>query len=369
MKAAIDTKALRIAIQQTHAIKPNKTLPILTDTLIDFNDGKATLRSTDLYNQIVVSVDAQADEPFTIVLPRVTASKFLYGGNGITTITAKTPDKTLLTRDQLGTLVLVTNNPNNFPPPIKSDNLNWHTIDAKWFCDMLRIISTACAIELSRPVLNGLSCRDGAIAAADGFRLAILEDNRLDFGLGNSEGIIPLDAVEIIRKLYSKDKLLEIAFEKTDDGKVKLVHLKSDNTTLISQTTLGKYPDYRQLIPKSFDCKVSFSAPLMSQRLNMIDFLLVDGGIIRFDFQKTQKGEPICSIKARAESVSDYAFELPVTFTGNDSKIAFNHKYVLDALKPFSLCQLELTSPSSPGMFTGDIEGLTIVIMPMFVQW
>jgi hypothetical protein len=43
--------------------------------------------------------------------------------------------------------------------------------------------------------------------------------------------------------------------------------------------------------------------------------------------------------------------------------------YVMDAIKPFSICHIETTSPASPGKFTGDIEELTIVVMPMFLQW
>jgi len=48
---------------------------------------------------------------------------------------------------------------------------------------------------------------------------------------------------------------------------------------------------------------------------------------------------------------------------------AFNPAYFRDAVKSFSLCTVGCNTPSSPGVFTGDVKGLMVVVMPMFVQW
>jgi hypothetical protein len=50
-------------------------------------------------------------------------------------------------------------------------------------------------------------------------------------------------------------------------------------------------------------------------------------------------------------------------------KVAVQHNYLLEAIKPFSMCAIELTNPTSPMKITGDIEGLAVVVMPYFVQW
>ena len=140
---------------------------------------------------------------------------------------------------------------------------------------------------------------------------------------------------------------------------------------MFSQMIQGNYPNYEQLIPTSYTSKVSFSTPLMLQRLSMIDKDIISGGIVRFVFKKYGKTlEHLCKVTASSEDEASFSLSLPVKIeTEEDSKIAFNLKYMQDALKPFSLTTLELTSPSQPGKFTGDIEGLTIVVMPMYVQW
>ncbi len=106
----------------------------------------------------------------------------------------------------------------------------------------------------------------------------------------------------------------------------------------------------------------------------MISEQEISSHIVRFIFHTLETQEQICSIAATIElgndkSDSDYELSCPIKLESSEGKIAFNHKYVMDAIKPFSMCNLEIQSPSSPGKFTGDIEGLTIITMPMFVQW
>ena len=57
---------------------------------------------------------------------------------------------------------------------------------------------------------------------------------------------------------------------------------------------------------------------------------------------------------------------------GDESKIAFNSRYLQEVLSVFERGQiaLETTTPSSPGVFRPvDSEDYVHVVMPMFVQW
>ena len=57
---------------------------------------------------------------------------------------------------------------------------------------------------------------------------------------------------------------------------------------------------------------------------------------------------------------------------GDDSKIAFNAKYLAEVLDVLGNGQvvLETTSPSSPGVIKSiNNDGYVHVVMPMFVQW
>jgi DNA polymerase-3 subunit beta len=375
VKATIETKALREALRKVHMIPKSKQLPILADVRMDFNDSKMTLRSTDMNQAITIEVDCKSDSHFTVIAPRQTTLQFLSGGNGNTTITFDNPKKAIIERDDMGIVNLYTNDAEDFPPIPQSDNIEWHAFDAKWFCKMLGILITACATEGSRPVLTGIVFHNGGMGSADGFRLASVKSDKLNFGLRDKRAIVPSITANLAKRLFGKEETVDIGFEMTASGgfnkelEPRRVYFKSGNTSLMAELTQGNYPNYEQLIPKDFICKSTFSVPLMTQRLQMIDAPKIASGITRFIFTTTEKGEDICKLSARSEDEVDYAMSLPIKMDGEESKIGFNHKYVMDAIKPFSICHLETTSFEAPGKFTGDIEELTIVVMPMFVQW
>ena len=376
--ATLDTRELREALQQVNCVKARKDLPVLSTTKVEFANNKATLTTADLERSIKVEIKCVNSEDFSVLLPRKTTEKFLAGGNGKVSITQGNSQKTAtLTRDDMGEFSIPTSLVSDFPlmPPVP-DNLQWHSIDGRWLCSMLRIVSTAsCANEISRLILTGIACNDGRIAAADGFRLHTLFDSRLDFGLGDKQAIIPLETIILINKLFRQAETLEIAFgykeEKTLSGNTvypNYVYFKSGNTLMFSQLILGNYPSYEQLIPDKYNCKASFSAPLLLQRLGMMNEDTLLGGIVRYAFETTEQGEQVCSLSASVEDEGEYHLTCPVKFEGEEATIALAYKYIASALKPFSMCTLEITAPSSPCKFTGDIEGLIITIMPMFVQ-
>jgi len=373
MKATVNTKDLREALQKVNSVARFKQLPVLDNTHITFSNGKAILTTTDMERMVKVTIDSTNTEQFSILLPRKTTEVFSQGNNGSISIETKDSKEISLSRDGLGSYNFIQDKVSDFPKTEYENTTSWHKIDAKWLCGMLQIIAVATAKEDSRPVLNGVLCSDGKMAAADGFRLASLIDKRLAFGLGDKQVIIPLDTVTLLLKLFRKVDEIEIAFEMqvASLDEPRRIHIKSGNVLLISELTQGSYPKWEQLIPSSFDCRVSFSVPLLLQRLNMMDEKMLYSGIVRYDFHhKEDTEEHECSISTKIEDTGNYSLTCPVKIeTKDEGKIAFNYRYVIDAIKPFSMCNLELTSISSPGKFTGDIEGLIIVVMPMFVQW
>jgi len=57
---------------------------------------------------------------------------------------------------------------------------------------------------------------------------------------------------------------------------------------------------------------------------------------------------------------------------GEEAKIAFNGKYLIDVLSIIGEAQvaLEMTTPSSPGVIRPvGVDNYVHVVMPMFVQW
>ncbi len=74
------------------------------------------------------------------------------------------------------------------------------------------------------------------------------------------------------------------------------------------------------------------------------------------------------SFTSKYEGEEEIEAFIPATIKGEE-KIAFSRNYMLEAAKMFSEITLEVTTPSSPIKIYGDLDGVTLVVMPMFVQW
>ena len=72
------------------------------------------------------------------------------------------------------------------------------------------------------------------------------------------------------------------------------------------------------------------------------------------------------------EEVGDNESVVDAVLEGEDGKIAFNARFLMDVLNVIGGEDLliEINTPSSPGVFKSDrIKGYSHVIMPMYVQW
>jgi len=73
------------------------------------------------------------------------------------------------------------------------------------------------------------------------------------------------------------------------------------------------------------------------------------------------------------KQIGDDVGEIDAIVEGEEAKIAFNGRYLIDVLSVLdenSQVALETTSPSSLGVLRPvGVDNYTHVVMPMFVQW
>lgn len=374
---------LRKALNQVYGVCSERTtLPITNFMCLKMDNGEATLSATDLEKAITVKVKVEGTDNFGVLLPKRATSKFFSTKDNETAIVRDTGIKNGTTstwkeieRFGVGKIRIGSPSINDWVPiPQPDDKLVWHTLDAGFLCKMFAIVVRACATEESRPVLTGLVCHDGAIAAADGFQLAVAESDKFAFGLGEREKdnhsskgevLIPGSTITMVCRLFKGLNELEFAY----NADKHQVWFRSEDITFVSQTVEGTFPQYQQLIPKEFTSRLTFSSPVMADRLKLVDLGSIQSGIMKIRVGQDKEGNEICSIDAGNIEDTEYALKVPGIGTGDETKIAFNNRYFFNAISPFSVCHMDTTNPSSPGKFTGDIEGLTLIVMPMYAQW
>ena len=248
-------------------------------------------------------------------------------------------------------------------------------VDADTLRSTINQVVFAAATEESRPVLTGVKVEmEGSelvMAAADGFRLAVRRV-ALEETVAESIGVIvPARTLqEVNRLLAEQDEPVEVTV--TPAKSQVLFRLK--NAEVISQLIQGTFPNYAQLIPQSYQTRTVVDLQAFHRAVRTASIFARDGsGIVRCQMLPgTEGGVGKLVISARAEELGENLGEIDANVEGEEAKIAFNSKYLMDVLSVMERGEvaLETTSPSSPGVFKPMAsEGYTHVVMPMFVQW
>lgn len=202
-----------------------------------------------------------------------------------------------------------------------------------------------------------------SIASADGFRLF---HRKLEVPIPKMQAIMPGLTGMLIARIMGKKDITMTYCEKSESAS-----FSTDDCLIYTQLVRGTFPAYLQLIPKdeplwTFEC----SSPLLEQRLNQ--YKPDSAGIVRMS--RNGDGDPALKLEMGVgdseEFSAHYVSVIPATLKGEEEgRIAANQLYLTDAVRFFSSVLFKMTTPSSPITITGDVEGLLVVLMPMFVQW
>jgi DNA polymerase-3 subunit beta len=231
----------------------------------------------------------------------------------------------------------------------------------------------AAASEESRPVLTGVHAEfEGeqlTLAAADGFRLAVRKVSLAKHVDTKTAIIIPARSLNELTRLISEQ---EEPLELIVNSQKSQVMFKLRNVEMVSQLIQGTFPNYSQLIPKSHSTRAVVKLSEFLRATKSASIFARDGsGIVRLQIMP-RDGKGKIAISARAEEIGDNLGEVDATVEGEEAKIAFNSKYLMDVLGVLTKDEvaLETTTSSSPGVIrpVGD-ESYVHVVMPMFVQW
>ncbi|MBS1705797.1 MAG: DNA polymerase III subunit beta [Armatimonadetes bacterium] len=224
-------------------------------------------------------------------------------------------------------------------------------------------VSYAVADDNSRPVLTGvLFTYDGNIltlVATDTKRLAVV---RLDKeGLGSQvTAIVPEKALKAIRSMpISDDETVTVKFDENQLG------VDSGTAMVVSQLLAGSYPNWQRVVPEDFTRSWTVDRSELIDNVKRAMILARDNANrVRF----SGSGDAV-TISSRSEDKGEAKELVPVVSKNGDIEIAFNGKYVLDALQSLKGdgIRAELTEPARPALFYSveKEKSQYCVIMPM----
>jgi DNA polymerase-3 subunit beta len=356
------------------AVATRAVMPITNNVLISTEGSQLKLAATNLEIAISCWIPATIEKEGTFTIPARLVTDFVNSlPSGRIDMALSARSKSVELRCARHEAHISGLDPADFPAiPKITDGLNVKVKPGDLRMAINQVVFAA-ASEESRPVLTGVHAEfEGqqlTLAAADGFRLAV---HKVSLAKGvdtRTTIIIPARSLNELTRLISEQ---EEPLELTVNSQKSQVLFRMKNVEMVSQLIQGTFPNYSQLIPKSYTTKAVVKLSEFLRATKSASIFARDGsGIVRLQIMP-RDGKGKIAISARAEEIGDNLGEVDATVEGEEAKIAFNSKYLMDVLGVLSKDEvaLETTTSSSPGVIrpVGD-ESYIHVVMPMFVQW
>ena len=387
MKLVCSQSELNAALQLvSRAVASRPTHPVLANVLLTADAGtdRLSLTGFDLNLGIQTSLPASVETSGAVTLPArlfVEIVSRLSSDSPITLSTDDSGEQVELT-SLSGSYQMRGMPADDFPALPLVENGTALKLDPAALVKALRSTLFASSSDEAKQLLTGVHLRFDRTsleaASTDGHRLAVLSvDDALEAPLevADPDGpedvalavTLPARSLREVERLMAGWKGMDAVSLFCERGQV--VVLAADQM-VTSRTLEGTYPNYRQLIPESFNRTLQLDRRAFVSSLERIAVLADQhNNVVRIG---SDPAKGLVQISADAQDVGSGSESLPADIEGEPVQIAFNVRYVLDGLKVMDadrIC-LQCNAPTTPAILSpaDDGSGLTYLVMPVQIR-
>ena len=345
-------------------VGPHKTLPVLENYMFDVSD-KLVIIGSDGEGLITANID---------LIECTGASKFIVDRTLFNAL-AELPEQPIeiVVDEKLHITVNYSNgqfeiqgrDADTYPLLTSGNDPITVSVVRKELIEGLKTVLPFTANDELRPVMNGVyvDSKDGKLAfvSTDANVLALRE---YETGEDTFSANIPVKACKIIISIlseYADDNVSIVVSNKT-------VSIETDKYSCVYRLIEGRYPNYRNVIPKDHITDVEFDR---SEFLGLLKRVSLFSNISS-KLLKLQISEGSIRIDAQDIDFSISATEtIFVDVQGEPMTIGFNASRLIDMIGSITSdkCILRLLAPERAGIILPvDIDGVTLLIMSMIIN-
>ncbi len=361
------TRGLQVA---GRAVSSRTTLPILGNVLLRTEGGRLRLTATNLEVGITCWVAARVEDEGAITVPAKLFTDFVNSlSPGPIELSLNVRTKTVHIKSGPFEANLKGLDAEEFPIMPGVPGRPTTQVAQGVLRRAVREVAFVAATDDSRPVLTGvLTTFEGdemTMAAADPYRLSVRRSPLLANVAEKVEVIIPAKSLaEVERILAESDDPVDLFV--TPNKSQVIFH--AGDVDLVSRVIEGQFPNYRQVIPSSSQTTVVVQRDELLKATRLASYFARDAAnIVRFQIDPSSDTPLV--ISATAAEVGDNVGRIEATVQGQATTIAFNSRFVQDALGSLAApeVKLELGGPLAPGVVrvVGEEEAYLHVVMPL----
>jgi DNA polymerase-3 subunit beta len=352
----------------SRAVSSRATLPVLSNVLLKTQDGGLRLTATNLEIGITAWVPGRIDTEGALTVPARLLTDVVAGlpaGERVDLEMEK--ENSLLIRAGTYRTRLRGIEAEEFPVIPSAGDRPTTRISQKLLRHALAEVTFAAAADEARPILTGvlthLSGDTLTLAAADNYRIAV-KSLPLLMSVEDTSIVVPARSyVELTRILADVDEAADIVLAQSRNQ----VIFKVDTTELVSRLIDGQFPNYQSVLPTSHSTRALVERDELLQAVRLSALIASSAAnVVRLGFGGDDA--PTAISVAAAADIGDAEGQVEVELEGDPVTIAFNARYMVEALQNMDgeRLAIELSGPLSPGVLRpADDPAYVHVIMPV----
>jgi len=336
----------------------------LAGVLIRLGDGRAELHATDTDLGIRASLEAEIVEEGAVVVPGrllLDVARSLPQDSVSVEYRASTQDIEVISGSacfHLRTLPL-----EDFPKLPQPEASTALSVPAAAFTETVGRVARSASRDETRPHLTGVLVTAEndrlRMVATDSYRLSVKE-TKLDQSLtGELEANVPARTLQELSRIAAANGAETIEVTALENQVV----FSAGNVVLSSRLVEGRFPNYQQLLPESYEHELRVDRGELLDVVRRISLLAQKNAPLRLAFT-----EGALEVSAQTPDVGEARESLPVPFKGEALEIGFNAEFFRDGLESAETEELllKLISPLRPGLIqSGDDGGFIYLVMPI----
>jgi DNA polymerase III subunit beta len=364
------TSSLKVAVPReelarhlgivSRAASTRTTVQVLAGILLRADSGRLELAATDMEISLRSSLEAEVETDGAVVVPSklLTDLVRLLPADQVS-IEHRSGEGLVEIVSGAATYRLHTYNAEDFPRLPDATGVGLVSIDAEAVLGTTARVSRAASRDESRPVLTGILVRfEGqnlVMAATDSYRLAVKETSM--------ESSAPeLDAIVPARALGELTRIAQVVGELQLGVLENQVIFATDGILLTTRRIEGQFPNYRQLLPESFEHELKLPREELLDVVRRVSVMAQRNAPIRMRFAE---GE--LTVSAQTQDVGEARESLPAPFSADPLEIGFNPEFLRDGIDSVEgdEVRLKLISSLRPAVIQGDSDDFSYLIMPI----
>ena len=336
----------------------------LAGVLIRLDDGTAELQATDTDLGIRAALAAEIESEGSVVVPGrllLDVARSLPKDSLSLEYRPSEQDVEVISgaaRFHLRTLPL-----EDFPKLPEADPGTALSVPADAFIETVGRVARSASRDETRPHLTGvLVTANGAdlrMVATDSYRLSVKE-TRLDPPLeGSLEANVPARTLQELSRIAAANGADRIDVTALENQ----VIFAAGDVVLSSRLVEGRFPNYQQLLPESYEHELRVERGELLEVVRRISLLAQKNAPLRLSFS-----DGALEVSAQTPDVGEARESLPVPFKGEPFEIGFNPEFFRDGLESAETDELvlKLISALRPGLIeSGDDGGFIYLVMPI----